>query len=199
VSIGNRKGFTFIELAVVMTILMAVAAIAVPRLLSWADEGNMGAECRRLAGVMRYVRNEAVRRQRSLFLAISTEERAYWVETRRDPSEIEKPTFYTSWDEPVDTEYEPYEDDFVGRHELRQRLVFDRVVFDDGSEEQFATARIEFRPDGTSQTAAVYMMLDEHRKATVMINGDTGRVKVFDSEEELEPRPVLYEDFDLEE
>ena len=180
-----------------MTILMAVAAIGVPRLLSWVDEGNMGAECRRMAGMMRYVRNEAVRRQKSLFLTLDMEERAYWVEVRREQDELSKPSFYSSWDDSDDLEYEPYEDDLVGRRELRKRLVFDRVAFDDGSEEQLGTVRIEFRPDGTSETVAVYFMLNEHRKATVMLNGDTGRVKVFDSEEEIEPRPVLYEDYDL--
>jgi hypothetical protein len=143
------------------------------------------------------VRNEAVRRQKSLFLTIDVEQRAYLVETRRPQDELKKASFYSSWGNPSESEFEPYEDDFVGRRELRKRLVFDRVVFDDSSEERFGTARIEFRPDGTSDTVAVYFMLSEQRKATVMLNGDTGRVEVFDSEEELEPRPVLYEDYNL--
>jgi Tfp pilus assembly protein FimT len=89
-------GYTFLELTVVITIILMAVAIGVPRLLSWVNEGNLGAECRRLAGTIRYVRNEAARRRTSFFLTLDLENAAYWIDVRRDPSQVEHRGYYVS-------------------------------------------------------------------------------------------------------
>jgi hypothetical protein len=43
------------------------------------------------------------------------------------------------------------------------------------------------------------MATTDQRVATVILNGDTGRVNVYDYREELEPPPVLYERYDFDE
>ncbi len=182
-----------------MVIILTVAAIGVPRLLSWVNEGNLGAESRRLAGAIRYVRSKAAQRHASFFLTLDLEHAAYWIELRRDPGEIDRPGYYLSWEEPEDKEFEAYEDDFVSRRELRRRIGFERVAFAEGTDEQYGKVRIEFRPDGTTETVAIYLAATEARVATVTIDGDTGRVTIYDYYEELEPPPVLYEQYGADE
>jgi prepilin-type N-terminal cleavage/methylation domain-containing protein len=193
------NGYTFIELTVVMVIILSVAAVGVPRLVSWVNDENLGAESRRLAGLIRYIRNEAARRQTRFYLTIDIEGNAYWVDARRDPSEIERPSYYVSWEDPEDLEFEPYEDEYVTRRELRRRIVFDRVLSDDAQEEHYGKVRIEFRPDGTTEDVAIYLRNTQERVATLVLDGDTGAVEIFDYLFEPEPKPTLYEQYDLDE
>ena len=196
---SNRAGYTFIELTVVMVIILSVAAIGVPRLVSWVNDENLGAESRQLAGMVRYVRNEAARRQKRFYLAIDIEENTYWIDVQRDRDEYERPSYSVSWRDSGDDDYTPYEDQFVKRRELRRRIVFDRVVGDDGREEHYGTVRIEFRPDGTTETMAIYLKNTQERVATLVLDGDTGKIEIFDYFFEPEPKPVLYEQYDLDE
>jgi prepilin-type N-terminal cleavage/methylation domain-containing protein len=193
------NGFTFIELTVVMVIILTVAAIGVPRLVSWVNDENLGAESRRLAGMIRYVRNEAARRQKRFYLAIDIEANAYWIDVKRAPGEFEPPSYYVSWRDSGDDEYAPYEDEFVERRELRRRIVFDRVLGEDNEEERYGTVRIEFRPDGTTETATIYLKNTQERVATLALDGDTGKVDIYDYLFEPEPKLTLYEQYDLDE
>lgn len=195
----HRAGFTLIELIVVMVIMATVVGIALPRLVAWIGHGDLGAEARRLAGMIRYARYEAARQQRPFYLTLDLEQHAYWIELRRDPDEVEDPGYWVSGWDSSDREYTPYEDNYVGRQELRRRLLFDHVEFADGTRETYGKVRLEFRPDGTSETVAIYLALEEERQATVIVNGQTGKVDIYDYYEELEPPPELFEDFDLDE
>lgn len=194
----THNGFTFIELTVVLVIIATVLLVAVPNLLAWVNAGDLGAASRRLAGAIRYVRNEAARRQKSFFLALDLEEHTYRVETRRDPDEVEHATITIERQDPEDEYFKPYEDGFIARQELPKRIVFDRVVFDDFTEERYGTARIEFRPDGTTQTVTIYLKNTGELEATVTLDGDTGRVEMYDYRFEPDPKPVLYEQYDLD-
>ena len=194
---GHRSGFTLIELIVVMAIMMTVAGIGLPRLLAWVSHGNLGAEARRLAGMVEYARHQAAWRQRTFYLTMDLEAHAYWIEVRRDPSEIEDPGYYVSGWNLEDREYKVYEDEYVGRQELRRRLMFDYVEHEDGQRDTYGTVRLEFRPDGASDTAAIYLKADDGRQATVLVNGQTGRVSIYDYFEELEPLPELHEEYNL--
>jgi len=195
----RSAGYTFIELTVVILIIMTVAAVGIPPLLSWLDEGNLGAESRRLAGAVRYVRHEAARRQKTFYLTLDLEHHAYWIETRRDPGEYEPLGYSTSWSDPEDERYEPYEDEFVTRQELRRRVVFDRVIRGDSTFERSGKVRIEFRPDGTAEGVSIYLRNTAQMEATVRLNGDTGRVEIYNYRIEPELRPELYEQYEAEE
>ena len=194
-----RHGYTFIELTVVLVIILTVAAVGMPRLLSWVNEGNLGAAGRQLAGMIRYVRNEAARRQKPFFLAMDLEHNTYWIETRRDPRAADEAGDSAAWAEPGDEDFTPFEDEFVARQELRKLIVFDRIVFADLTEERFGKVRIAFRPDGTTQTVAVHLRNTQDLVTTVVLDGDTGRVDVYDYDFDLEPAPVLYEQYDQDE
>ncbi|MBN1916398.1 MAG: GspH/FimT family pseudopilin [Verrucomicrobia bacterium] len=194
----HRAGFTLIELIVVMAIMATVVGIGLPRLLTWHSHGNLGAESRRLAGMILYARAEAARQQRPFYVTMDLGTHAYWIEVRRDPGEIEDPGYFVSGWDLAEDEYQEYENDYVGRQELRRRLMFDFVEGADGGKDNFGKARLEFRPDGTSDTAAIYFIADDGRQATVIVNGQTGQVEVYDYFEALEPLPELREQYDLD-
>jgi len=189
-------GYTLIELTVVVLIIMTVAAVGLPPLLSWVDEGNLGAASRRLAGMVRYVRHEAARRQQRFFLTIDLENHAYWIETLRDLRTFDPMTYSASWSDPEDQRYEPYEDEFVGRQELRKRIVFDRVVYQNADFERSGKVRIEFRPDGTTESVSIYLRNTSQMEATIRLDGDTGRVEVYDYRVEPERQLELYEQYE---
>ena len=86
--------------------------------------------------------------------------------------------------------------DWPGLGKLRRRIVFDHVSRGTLEDERFGTVRIVFRPDGTSETAAIYLQSTGRSVSTLMLDGDTGRVDIYARSDPLEPPLTLYEQYD---
>jgi prepilin-type N-terminal cleavage/methylation domain-containing protein len=72
-----RRGFTLIELILVMAVLTTVLAIAAPRLSSFMWGRNLQEEGRRLFALSRYGRSLAVSQSTPMRLWVNPEERSY--------------------------------------------------------------------------------------------------------------------------
>lgn len=74
---GNR-GFTLIELAMVLAIIVIVFGLIVPRFSGFLGSAELGSTARILAGTARAVHNEAARRGMEIVLHFNLDRNEYW-------------------------------------------------------------------------------------------------------------------------
>lgn len=85
------RGFTLIELCVVLVIISLILAIAIPRYGGFMTRGTMRSEARRLAALVRYLSSEASRSRNVYHLNFALDEGRYWVTVaggRGRPAEV---------------------------------------------------------------------------------------------------------------
>ncbi|PLY01229.1 MAG: hypothetical protein C0623_05660 [Desulfuromonas sp.] len=59
---ADERGFSLIELMVVVAILAAVVAISAPNLKTWQDHSRVNSDARNVLGILQHARIEAVKR-----------------------------------------------------------------------------------------------------------------------------------------
>lgn len=77
----RRRGYTFLELCVVVALLGIMASLALPRLHSALLADDLEAAVRRLAGTLRALRNEAVRERTAYRLHLDLAAGRFWVDS----------------------------------------------------------------------------------------------------------------------
>ena len=79
---AKSRGFTLIEMVVVLAILAVVTALVMPTLAGAADKAELRAAARDVAGALRMTRSLAIRRGHTEALVLDTSDRQF----RIDPS-----------------------------------------------------------------------------------------------------------------
>jgi len=75
----SSRGFTLIELCVVLVIISVILALAFPRYGGFLTRGSMRSEARRLAAMARYLSSESSRQRRVHYLNFDVDKDTYWV------------------------------------------------------------------------------------------------------------------------
>ena len=84
--ISNKRGFTLIELSIVLFIIALTASLAMP-LLGNIGNGNLHSAGRRLAGTIKYLYNEAVLEKKIYRLTFDLDHAAYLAERQGNNGE----------------------------------------------------------------------------------------------------------------
>jgi prepilin-type N-terminal cleavage/methylation domain-containing protein len=173
----NQRGFTFLELAVVVTIMGIMMAITLPRFTSSFSRATLGAAARRLAGTMAYIRNAAAKEGRSYFLNIDLDNEEHWVSVINEEADLRDVDY-----DDVDAEEEIFAevtDPFIARTRLQKKVVFDRVLLEDETEFFDGVVRIEFHPDGTADGVVIYMTDPKERLYSLHLEHYNGQARVY--------------------
>ena len=80
---SDKKGYTLIELAVVVVLIGVVLLMAIPRVQDTMTQDRMRSAVRHLAGMARELKAEAVREQVDHYLHLDLDNRLFW-NTRDD-------------------------------------------------------------------------------------------------------------------
>jgi len=78
--VQGAKGFTLIELAVVIALLGAFLGLTIPRFQHYLVADELKATTRKIVGLVREVRNEAIREQRVYAIHLDIESNRWWIQ-----------------------------------------------------------------------------------------------------------------------
>ncbi|MFC1534075.1 Tfp pilus assembly protein FimT/FimU [Thermodesulfobacteriota bacterium] len=76
----DAKGYTLIELIVVIALIGLVMSLTVPRFQSAILTDDLKGTTRKITGLIRTLRNEAIREQKTFYLKFDLESNRFWID-----------------------------------------------------------------------------------------------------------------------
>jgi len=151
----NQRGFTLIELAIVVVLLALVAGLTLPLISNWGQDDLLSA-ARRLAGTVRYLYNEAALTRNEHQLIFNLEEGSYRAKMLDRDGELK----------PVDGA--------GSSRNLPGAVRFEDIVVT--SRGSFTTGEVTtlFHPSGWLDETIIHLKDDEDRKLSLRFNPLTG-------------------------
>lgn len=157
-----RRGFSLVELMVVVTVLLALTVMILPELGGTLEGELLRAAGRELVGVMELAQSQAVISQRAHRLRIDERDGRFWIEA---PLGEGQPGFAPA----------PGLPGSVGEIDRRIRLQV-RTAGEDASREG-SSGTIHFRPDGTAEAGEVLLEDREGFRLALQVHPTTARVR----------------------
>jgi len=189
----RTDGFTFLELAVVVTIIGIMMAITAPRFSASLSKATLGGTARGLAGTIAYIRNAAAKEGRSYFLNIDLDKEEHWATVINDEADLSL-VQYQGIDLPDEELYfKEVSDGFISKKKLEKKIAFERILLPDGTDVSEGRVRIEFHPDGTTDEVVIYLTDSRERVYTVHLEHYNGQARVYRDTFVPEPPPALVE------
>lgn len=169
---GSRAGFTLLELAIVMLLMLVVANFTIPRFRSLTDL-NMKSAIRRLAGTTRFAYGEAITKNRLMGVEFNLDEQSWRVLAGVSSGG------YTSW-----TDYTASA--LSASQRLPDGIYFRDILVEGQPETQYeGKAYTQFRQGGRADTTVIHLTDEYERDWTLVLHPLTGRVKIYEGYEEF--------------
>ena len=165
----RRRGFTLIELMVVLFIIVVVLGIATPRLMDLTGV-ELRTSAQRLSSTIRYVYAKAVFSKTDYYrLKFDLKKNEYWVETCVPSLE----TNSCEWHE---------DKDILGKREkLPHGIKFEDIIVDTTMVSKTATdVSIQFYPQGYMPYTIIHIEDDKKDVYSLEVNPFTGQVAIYD-------------------
>ena len=163
----DKKGYTFIELTVVVLLIGLMMAVTLPRFRYAVLTDNLKTATRRLVGTIKTLRNEAVREQKGFVLHFDLESNRFWHESSAMT-----------------------EEERLISHEKASSLpggvrILDIWLKDKGKKVAGETA-IRFNKKGYVQQSAIHLASEDGRQFTLVLSPFLGRVQILEKYVEFE-------------
>lgn len=155
------KGYTLIELTVVIVLIGMLLAVSMPRFRYSLLTDNLKSVTRRIIGVVKEIRNDAVREQKGYFLYLDLESNRLWVESQGMGEEERTITRERAFTLPKDTRIMD-----VWREELGKQA--------DGE------VAIKFSKKGYVEHTAIHLGAEDGREFTLILSPFLGTIKSYD-------------------
>ena len=163
----ENKGFTLIELTVVVVLIGIILTLTVPRFQTAIVTDDLKATTRKMVGMIKGLRDEAIREQRVYFLHFDLESNRFWIDSTGMTEEERARAAEKAYTLP-------------GRVQ-----VLDIWSSSKGKKMTGQTA-IRFSKKGYVQPSAIHLGADDGRKFTLVLSPFLGRVEVYDRYIEFE-------------
>ncbi len=168
--IRNRKGFTLIELAVVIAILGIMIALVAPR-MGELGEANLKRSARHLTGMIRFLHDEAQAKKTEYRLTFDVPGGHYWAETWVYTDDVagsgDKPAFRTR-------ELKRYQSAIAGEGSLSGETKFRDIVVASHPDDAYML----FTPDGWVEHALIHLRDGSDRDFTLVVKPLTGATEL---------------------
>jgi prepilin-type N-terminal cleavage/methylation domain-containing protein len=174
----NRKGFTIIELLIVVSVLAIMAAVAIPNVLSWMLTIRVNSAVRELASEMQLARMKAVSERNNYVITFDISNNQYKIYDDDDNDGAETSELQKTVD--IDADYKGIQFGHVSTTGTSGDTILNEVTFT-------GTPRsVVFKPDGTAnKNGSVFIIptediadsKDARQRAITVIQ--TGRVKLW--------------------
>ena len=183
----NRRGFTLIELILVIALVSVVAVIVLPRLDPFLPERRLKSAVRLLSGTISLAYGEAIAKNKTYRLYFDTLEDRYWISEVRVLQEHEDGGSGLGIRLGTQFELLQYEDGTENIEEsMPSEPMFSRKILPDGV--HFSSVEInrgsaattldipyiEFNPLGNASSATIVLVNDDGEQLAVHYDGVTG-------------------------
>jgi type II secretion system protein H len=157
-----RRGVTFLELLVVLTILAMMVAVAFPSMRGMNEHNKLRATARELIALFRYARSEAVFGERTTQVYLDLEKRQYWLDLRTP--------------DPEKGEYIPgrNKNQFEQKRNLNKDVWFEEITTRDENVIRDKIVALDFYPDGSASPAMVTVANRRGSMMTIELVKSTG-------------------------
>jgi len=173
VGILNKKGFTFVELAVVLLILALVAAFAIPTIRSLSSS-ELKLTTRHLVRTVYFLADRAAATKHVYRLNFDLNEHEYWATIQSGKGE-----------------FTPVDPTFLQRVKMPTAVQFADVVTLHQGKVTEGQAYTDFYPVGRVDKTTIHMVDRDKNNLTLVINPVTGRVNIYDGYQEEVPKEGL--------
>jgi prepilin-type N-terminal cleavage/methylation domain-containing protein len=158
----RRRGFTLIELILVMIVIFTLAAIVAPRFSDFFPSFQVRKTSERLLGWARKARADAATTGIRHRLVVDPTQKKYWIEYEARP--MKEPGIFTllggAWGE-----------------ELLPDAVSFESIDSTGIDPSNAALRfVEFRPDGTATEATIVVSNENGDRQSLKIEAETAKI-----------------------
>jgi len=163
----DKRGYTLIELIVVVLLIGLVMTLAAPRLRNALLTDDLKGVARKMVGVINNLRDEAIRGQRDYFLHLDLDANRFWV----------------SYGSMTDEERAVASEE--GSNLPPDIRIHDVWIKEKGTLVEGAT-RIRFAMRGYTQKSAIHLSSEDGRELTLILSPFLGKVKVINKYVDLE-------------
>lgn len=163
--VGGAKGFTLIEIMVVVVIVAALFTFTIPSLSGVNENNRLRASVRELTNLMKYARTEAVFNARTTQVFLDTEQHEYWLDLR-NPADNRRNS------DKLKTTMER-------RRELEKNVAFEAVNAVEKNILKSGTIAIDFYPDGTASPTLISLRnIKGETRYTLEVLKSTGLIEI---------------------
>jgi prepilin-type N-terminal cleavage/methylation domain-containing protein len=164
---NTTKGYTLIELTVVVALIGMMLAISVPRFRYSLITDNLKSVTRQMIGLVKEIRDDAVREQKARFLYLDLESNRLWVEYPGMGQEEREMTRERAFSLPEDIR------------------IMD--VWGEGRGKQVdGEAAIRFTKKGYVEYTAIHLGAEDGREFTLILSPFLGKIKSYDTYLDIE-------------
>ena len=162
----QHRGFTFMELMVVVVIIAVMMAVAFPTMRGFNEKNKLRATAREIVALMKYARTEAVIGERRTEVFVDLDKRQYWLDLRTpDPKTGE----YNGKAKKSQLEL---------KRELNKDIWFDEVSAYESSIVKGKLVAVDFFPDGSATPIFLTLTNKRGAKMTIELLKSTGMTEV---------------------
>lgn len=163
INLKNEKGYTLIELIVVIVLIGLLMSFTIPRFQDSLFTDNLKGTTRNMVGLIHSLREDAISEQRSYYLWFDLEMNRYWV-TYSDMTEGEK---------------------LIARDEsshLSSGVEIREIRFSDENRAMRGEVSIHFDKKGYVQPTEIHLGSDDGREFTLVLSPFLREVEIIETE-----------------
>jgi len=157
--IKSSKGYTLIELVVVVSLIGIMAVLAVPRFRYALLTDDLKSGTRKMAGLIKNIRNEAIRTQKAHYLRLDLESNQFWTDSAAMTEE-----------ERVLARKKAFS--------LPEGVRFEDVWFKGKGKKTDGTAYITFSRKGYAPQSAIHLGIEDGESLTLVVSPFQQGVKI---------------------
>lgn len=159
-AINTTKGYTLIELAVVVVLIGLMLAVSIPRFRYSLLTDNLKSTTRRIVGIVKSIRNEAIREQNVYLLHFDIGSNRFWIDSDAMNEEECELAREKAFELPPD---------------VRVIDVWSR----DRGKKAGDKAVIRFSKKGYVEQTAIHLGAEDGREFTLVLNPFLGTIKIY--------------------
>lgn len=161
----RQKGFTLIEVIIVVIIVTVLFAVSLPSLRTVNDNNKLRSSLREMMTLMKYARSEAVFTGRTTEVFLDTEKHQFWLDLRKP-------------DEKGRYDSDKKKKQIERKRNLEQNVMFEAVNALDKNIVKNKIIAVDFHPDGSASPALITLKNRRDTRYTIEVIKSTGQVEM---------------------